>query len=85
MSYIVDQMFPPPAENKTATEDFNSFNFWRDPIPELDPSLIPESPVTPKGNKTPVKESPKPKLSAAAAIWADTLFKRHASPQTACN
>ncbi|XP_059480531.1 phosphatidate phosphatase LPIN3 isoform X2 [Neocloeon triangulifer] len=57
MSYIVDQMFPPPAESKSATEDFNSFNFWRDPIPELDPSMIPETPVSPKGSKTPVKES----------------------------
>jgi hypothetical protein len=58
MSYIVDQMFPPPAESKMATEDFNSFNFWRDPIPELDPSMIPAAPASPKGNKTPSKESP---------------------------
>ncbi|XP_065344001.1 phosphatidate phosphatase LPIN3 isoform X2 [Cloeon dipterum] len=57
MSYIVDQMFPPPVESKSATEDFNSFNFWRDPIPDLDPSMIPEMPVSPKGSKTPVKET----------------------------
>ncbi|PNF27253.1 hypothetical protein B7P43_G05319 [Cryptotermes secundus] len=33
MSYIVDQMFPPPPED--TSEDFSSFIYWRDPIPDL--------------------------------------------------
>jgi len=39
MSYIVDQMFPPPPED--TSEDFTNFIYWRDPIPELvvDPDL----------------------------------------------
>ncbi|XP_049861870.1 uncharacterized protein LOC126355485 isoform X6 [Schistocerca gregaria] len=40
MSYIVDQMFPPPPED--TAEDFSNFVYWRDPIAEieLDPSLV---------------------------------------------
>jgi hypothetical protein len=39
MSYIVDQMFPPPPED--TSEDFTNFIYWRDPIPDLvvDPDL----------------------------------------------
>jgi phosphatidate phosphatase LPIN len=33
MSYIVDQMFPPPPED--TSEDFSNFIYWRDPIPDL--------------------------------------------------
>jgi phosphatidate phosphatase LPIN len=33
MSYIVDQMFPPPPED--TSEDFTNFIYWRDPIPDL--------------------------------------------------
>ncbi|KDR23839.1 phosphatidate phosphatase LPIN2 isoform X2 [Zootermopsis nevadensis] len=33
MSYIVDQMFPPPPED--TSEDFSNFVYWRDPIPDL--------------------------------------------------
>lgn len=45
MSYIVDQMFPPPPED--TAEDFSNFNYWRDPIQdiELDPSVVMITPV----------------------------------------
>jgi phosphatidate phosphatase LPIN len=33
MSYIVDQMFPPPPED--TSEDFSNFVYWRDPIPDV--------------------------------------------------
>jgi phosphatidate phosphatase LPIN len=33
MSYIVDQMFPPPPED--TSEDFTNFIYWREPIPDL--------------------------------------------------
>ncbi|XP_030388240.1 phosphatidate phosphatase LPIN3 isoform X2 [Scaptodrosophila lebanonensis] len=35
MTYIVDQLFPPVKHDETAVE-FSNFNYWRDPIPELD-------------------------------------------------
>ncbi|KAF4513935.1 UNVERIFIED_CONTAM: hypothetical protein B566_EDAN018306 [Ephemera danica] len=58
MSYIVDQMFP-PTEDSSAADDYNSFNYWREPIPELDPALLPPAPASPTAKgKTPLKESP---------------------------
>jgi hypothetical protein len=61
MSYIVDQMFPPPPEDTGATEDFNNFNYWREPIAELDPLLLPPVPTSPTAKgRTPVKETPSP-------------------------
>ncbi|XP_011204863.2 phosphatidate phosphatase LPIN3 isoform X2 [Bactrocera dorsalis] len=35
MTYIVDQLFPPLRDDEGAVE-YSNFNYWRDPIPELD-------------------------------------------------
>ncbi|KAH8234449.1 hypothetical protein KR038_010361 [Drosophila bunnanda] len=38
MTNIVDQLFP-PVKHDEASAEFSNFNYWRDPIPDLD---IPE-------------------------------------------
>lgn len=35
MAYIVDQLFP-PINDKEELVEFSSFNFWRDPVLEID-------------------------------------------------
>lgn len=35
MTYIADQLFPPIRDDEGAVE-YSNFNYWRDPIPELD-------------------------------------------------
>ncbi|XP_068144337.1 phosphatidate phosphatase LPIN3 isoform X5 [Drosophila tropicalis] len=50
MTYIVDQLFPPVKHNE-ANVEFSNFNYWRDPIPDLDiPEL--ETELVPPSNKT---------------------------------
>jgi hypothetical protein len=36
MTYIVDQMFPAKHGGGALLEDFSQFNYWREPIPEVD-------------------------------------------------
>ncbi|XP_075168983.1 phosphatidate phosphatase LPIN3-like isoform X2 [Haematobia irritans] len=36
MTYIVDQLFPPIKADEAAAFEFSNFNYWRDPIPEID-------------------------------------------------
>ncbi|XP_073813665.1 phosphatidate phosphatase LPIN isoform X2 [Musca autumnalis] len=36
MTYIVDQLFPPIKPDEAAAFEFSNFNYWRDPIPEID-------------------------------------------------
>lgn len=36
MTYIVDQLFPPVKPDEMAAIEYSTFNFWRDPLPELD-------------------------------------------------
>ncbi|XP_033156768.1 phosphatidate phosphatase LPIN2 isoform X7 [Drosophila mauritiana] len=47
MTYIVDQLFP-PVKLDEASAEFSNFNYWRDPIPdleipELETALVPPS------------------------------------------
>lgn len=35
MAYIVDQLFP-PINDKEGLVEFSSFNFWREPVLEMD-------------------------------------------------
>lgn len=35
MTYIVDQLFPPIRDDEGDVE-YSNFNYWRDPIPDLD-------------------------------------------------
>ncbi|XP_055620509.1 phosphatidate phosphatase LPIN2 [Toxorhynchites rutilus septentrionalis] len=39
MAYIVDQLFPPIRHIEAEDSEFTSFNFWRDPVPDLDLNL----------------------------------------------
>lgn len=37
MAYIADQLFPPVKENDwTGDDEYSSFNFWREPISEVE-------------------------------------------------
>ena len=40
MTYIVDQLFPPIKPDEVAAVEFSHFNYWRDPIPEIDLNLF---------------------------------------------
>lgn len=35
MAYIVDQLFPPVNDREESVE-FSSFNFWRDPVLDIE-------------------------------------------------
>lgn len=35
MAYIVDQLFP-PINDKEESVEFSNFNFWREPVLEID-------------------------------------------------
>lgn len=50
MCHLVDEMFPPPPEE--LSEDFSNFVFWRDPIPELEVTAVPETEETKASAKT---------------------------------
>uniref|UniRef100_A0A1A9WP08 phosphatidate phosphatase n=1 Tax=Glossina brevipalpis TaxID=37001 RepID=A0A1A9WP08_9MUSC len=39
MTFIVDQLFPPIKPDEVAAIEFSHFNYWRDPIPELELDL----------------------------------------------
>ncbi|XP_050327405.1 phosphatidate phosphatase LPIN3-like isoform X2 [Bactrocera neohumeralis] len=51
MTYIVDQLFPPIRDDEGAVE-YSNFNYWRDPIPELDLVLDTSSAETNNTNNT---------------------------------
>jgi len=36
MTYIVDQMFPPIVTDEEDNIEYTSFNYWRDPVFEID-------------------------------------------------
>ncbi|XP_034120513.1 phosphatidate phosphatase LPIN2 isoform X4 [Drosophila guanche] len=60
MTYIVDQLFPPVKLDEAAAE-FSNFNYWRDPIadldiPELETALVPPSPNVDKATLRPIPE-----------------------------
>lgn len=35
MAYIVDQLFPPLRSDEVEDIEYSSFNYWRDPVPDL--------------------------------------------------
>ncbi|KAH8290501.1 hypothetical protein KR054_003652 [Drosophila jambulina] len=46
MTYIVDQLFP-PVKHDEASAEFSNFNYWRDPIPDLEIPELETSQVAP--------------------------------------
>jgi phosphatidate phosphatase LPIN len=64
---LVDQMFPPI--NKTIHEEYNDFNYWKSPMPEIDiPELDEEGPIPTSPKPKPIKPDPNalPKESVLA-------------------
>lgn len=35
MAFIVDQLFPPIKNNDEEDIEYTSFNYWRDPVPDI--------------------------------------------------
>lgn len=40
MTFIVDQLFPPIKLDEVTAVEFSHFNYWRDPIQEIDLNLV---------------------------------------------
>nr|NP_001097228.1 lipin, isoform B [Drosophila melanogaster]NP_001188882.1 lipin, isoform K [Drosophila melanogaster]ABV53728.1 lipin, isoform B [Drosophila melanogaster]ADI80335.1 lipin isoform K [Drosophila melanogaster]ADV37131.1 lipin, isoform K [Drosophila melanogaster] len=60
MTYIVDQLFP-PVKLDEASAEFSNFNYWRDPIPdleipELETALVPPSTKVDMATLRPIPE-----------------------------
>ncbi|KQS70882.1 phosphatidate phosphatase LPIN3 isoform X3 [Drosophila erecta] len=60
MTYIVDQLFP-PVKHDEASAEFSNFNYWRDPIPdleipELETALVPPSTKVDMATLRPIPE-----------------------------
>jgi phosphatidate phosphatase LPIN len=36
MAFIVDQLFPPIQNNDEDNIEYSSFNYWRDPVSDID-------------------------------------------------
>lgn len=54
MASIVDQLFPPIKHIEAEDSEFTSFNYWRDPVPDIDLSLDLSSSGGGSGSSTPV-------------------------------
>ncbi|XP_055614352.1 phosphatidate phosphatase LPIN3 [Uranotaenia lowii] len=55
MAYIVDQLFPPIKHLEEEDIEFTSFNYWRDPVPDIDINLDSSNSSQPgSGSSTPV-------------------------------
>lgn len=55
MAYIVDQLFPPIMHIEEEDSEFTSFNYWRDPVPDIDLNIdLSSSSQSGSGSSTPV-------------------------------
>lgn len=36
MAYIVDQLYPPIKHIEEEDNEYTSFNYWREPVPDID-------------------------------------------------
>lgn len=55
MAYIVDQLFPPIKHIEEEDSEFTSFNYWRDPVPDIDLTFdMSSSSQSGSGSSTPV-------------------------------
>ncbi|KAG2220762.1 hypothetical protein INT45_012255 [Circinella minor] len=77
---LVDQIFPPIIKNKNVGEEFNDWNYWKQPLPEIDiPELAPKTPSSPplsNGNATFGKGETAP---ASSTMTAATTTIPHVS------
>lgn len=40
MAYIVDQLFPPVKKDVEESIEYSNFNFWREPVPDIDVEFL---------------------------------------------
>lgn len=58
MAYIVDQLFPPMKHIEAEDIEFTSFNYWREPLADIDLNLdLSGSSQSGSGSSTPVAGS----------------------------
>lgn len=64
MAYIVDQLFPPIKHIEAEDIEFTSFNYWREPLADIDLNLdLSGSSQSGSGSSTPVASTGLPLLS----------------------
>lgn len=51
MAYIVDQLFPPVNDREESVE-FSSFNFWREPVADINCDEILDVNASPSGTNS---------------------------------
>lgn len=55
MAYIVDQLFPPIKHIEEEDSEYTSFNYWRDPVPDIELNLdMSSGSQSGSGSSTPV-------------------------------
>lgn len=55
MAYIVDQLFPPIKHLEAEDIEFTSFNYWREPLADIDLNLdLSGNSLSGSGSSTPV-------------------------------
>ncbi|KAI9246477.1 Lipin/Ned1/Smp2-domain-containing protein [Phascolomyces articulosus] len=69
---LVDQIFPPI--NKNIGEEFNDWNYWKQPLPEID---IPDLPIISSTKASPVPIKPDP----TGALPSETIIESEAQKQ----
>ncbi|XP_037893376.1 phosphatidate phosphatase LPIN2 isoform X3 [Glossina fuscipes] len=74
MTFIVDQLFPPIKPDEVAAIEFSHFNYWRDPIPELELDLN-ENTASAGGNGVVNAINPTPAISETTIIVNATHSK----------
>lgn len=74
MTFIVDQLFPPIKPDEVTAIEFSHFNYWRDPIPELELDLN-ENTGTVGGNGVVNVMNPTPAINETTIIVNATHSK----------
>uniref|UniRef100_A0A1B0BV46 phosphatidate phosphatase n=2 Tax=Nemorhina TaxID=44051 RepID=A0A1B0BV46_9MUSC len=74
MTFIVDQLFPPIKPDEVAAIEFSHFNYWRDPIPELELDLN-ENTASAGGNGVVNAMNPTPAINETTIIVNATHSK----------
>ncbi|KAJ8661333.1 hypothetical protein O0I10_003083 [Lichtheimia ornata] len=73
---LVDQIFPPI--NRAITEEFSDWNYWKQPLPEINiPELNEDAPPTPTSPKpVPIKPDPSAALPSETVVESDAQKRK---------
>lgn len=73
---LVDQIFPPI--NRAITEEFSDWNYWKQPLPDINiPELNEDAPPTPTSPKpVPIKPDPSGALPSATVVESDAQKRK---------